>query len=77
MDTDVARMLAKSLKAHKRKGATTSGLAKKVRMEETDLAVLRLDRPEPMLVVHLLPQVLSDPVEGESKKGDWEKKSGT
>ena len=52
-DTDAARMLAKSLKAHKKKGAATSGSAKKVRVEETDPIVLRLDRPEPVLVVHL------------------------
>ena len=46
-------MLAKSLKAHKRKGAATSGSAKKARVEETDPVVLRLDRLEPALVVHL------------------------
>ena len=55
MDADAAQILAKGLKAHKRKGAATSGSAKKVRVEETDSVVLRLDRPEPTLVVHLRP----------------------
>ena len=49
----MARMLAKSLKAHKRKGAATSGSAKKARVEETDPTVLRLDHPKAALVVHL------------------------
>ena len=40
MDTDVAQILAKGLKAHKRKSAATSGSAKKARVEETSLAVL-------------------------------------
>ena len=53
MGADAARMLAKSLKTHKREGAATFGSAKKARVEETDLAMLRLDRPEPTLVVHL------------------------
>ena len=53
MDADVARMLAKGLKAHKKKGAATSRSAKKARVEEIDPTVLRLDRPEPALVVHL------------------------
>ena len=59
----MAQMLAKSLKAHERKGIATSGSAKKVRVEETDPVVLRLDRPEPTLVVHLRPRVLPDPAE--------------
>ena len=40
MNVDVAQILAKGLKAHKRKGAATSGLAKKVRVEETSSVVL-------------------------------------
>ena len=40
MDADVARMLAKGLKAHKRKGAATSRSAKKARVEETGSIVL-------------------------------------
>ena len=63
MDADAARMLAKSLKAHKRKGATTSGSTKKARVEEIDSAVLRLDRLEPVLVVHLRLRVLLDPAD--------------
>ena len=54
MGADAARMSAKSLKAHKREGAATSGSAKKARVEETSSTVLRLDRPEPALAVHLL-----------------------
>ena len=69
MGTDAARMLAKSLKAHKREGAATFGSAKKARVEETDLIVLHLDCPEPMLVAHLRPRVLLDPMEGESRRG--------
>ena len=53
MGADVARRLAKSLKAHKREGAATFGSAKKARVEETDPAILRLDRPENMLVAHV------------------------
>ena len=68
MDADAARMLAKSLKAHKKKGTATSGLAKKVRVEETDLTVLRLDRSEPTLVVHLRSRVLPDLAEGGSRR---------
>ena len=55
MDVDAAWMLAKSLEAHKRKGAATSGSAKKVRVEEIDPTVLHLDHLEPALVVHLRP----------------------
>ena len=40
MDADAAWILAKGLKAHKRKGTATSGLAKKARVEETGSAVL-------------------------------------
>ena len=69
MGTDVARKLAKSLKAHKREGAATSGSAKKARVEETDPTVLRLDRPEPALIVHLRPRVLFDPTEGRVEGG--------
>ena len=46
-------MLAQSLKVHEWEDAATSGLAKKVRVEETDLAVFRLDGPEPALMPHL------------------------
>ena len=49
MDADVARILAKGLKAHKRKGAATFGSAKKARVEETDPAAFCPDRPEPVL----------------------------
>ena len=55
MDADAAWMSAKSLKAHKREGAATSGSAKKARVEETDLVVFHLDHPEPVLVAHLQP----------------------
>ena len=40
MDTEAARMLARGLKAHKRKGAAASGSAKRARAEETSLAAL-------------------------------------
>ena len=40
MDADTAQILAKGLKAHKRKGTATSGSSKKARVEETSLAVL-------------------------------------
>ena len=53
MDTDAAWMSTKSLKAHKREGAVTSGLAKKARVEETDPVMFCLDRLEPALVAHL------------------------
>ena len=55
MDADAAWMSAKSLKAHKRKDTVTFGSAKKVRVEETDLAVFRLEHPEPVLMAHLRP----------------------
>ena len=38
MDAEAARMLARGLKVHKRKGAAASGLAKKARTEETSSA---------------------------------------
>ena len=53
MGMDVALMLAHSLKVHEREDAATSGLAKKLRVEETDLATFRLDGPEPALMPHL------------------------
>ena len=53
MDADADWMSAKSLKAHKREGAAASKLAKKVRVEETDLTVFLLDGPEPTLMSHL------------------------
>ena len=65
----MAQMIAKSLKAHKRKGTATSGSAKKARVEETDPTVLHLDRPEPVLVVHLRSPVLFDPSKGGSRRG--------
>ena len=37
MDAEAARMLAKGLKAHKRKGTVAFGSAKKARVEETSL----------------------------------------
>ena len=40
MDADAAQILAKGLKTHKRKGAATSGSAKKARVEETSSIVL-------------------------------------
>ena len=40
MDADVARILAKGLKAHKRKGTATSKSVKKARVEETSSAML-------------------------------------
>ena len=40
MDADAARILAKGLKAHKRKGIATSGSVKKVRVEEASSTVL-------------------------------------
>ena len=58
MGANAARMLAQNLKAHEREGAVTFGLAKKVRVEETDPAVFRLERPEPALMAHLRPRVL-------------------
>ena len=58
MGADAALMLAQSLKAHEREDAATFGLAKKVRVEETDLAMFRLDGPEPMLMPHLRPRGL-------------------
>ena len=39
MDADTARMLAKGLKAHKRKGVATSGSTKRARIEETSSTV--------------------------------------
>ncbi|XP_073102457.1 uncharacterized protein [Elaeis guineensis] len=39
MDADAAQILAKGLKAHKKKCAATSGSAKKARVEETSSAV--------------------------------------
>ena len=39
MDADAAQILAKGLKAHKRKGTATSGSAKKARVEETSSVV--------------------------------------
>ena len=55
MDADAAWISTKSLKAHKKEGAAASSLAKKARVEETDLAAFRLDRPEPVLVAYLRP----------------------
>ena len=43
MGTDAALMLAQSLKVHEREDAATSGLAKKVRVEETDPTVFHPD----------------------------------
>ena len=40
MDANAARILAKGLKARKKKGTATSGSAKKVRVEETSATVL-------------------------------------
>ena len=73
MDADAAWMSAKSLKAHKREGAAASGLAKKMRVEETDLAAFRLDGPEPVLMPHLRPRGLPDAHHRE-KKPDLRKK---
>ena len=53
MGTDAALMLAQSLKVHEREDITTSGLAKKVRVEEIDLVVFCLDGPRPALMPHL------------------------
>ena len=39
MDAEAARMLARGLKAHKRKGAVASGSAKKTRVEEMSSVV--------------------------------------
>ena len=58
MGADAALMLAQSLKAHEREDVASFGLAKKVRIEETDLAVFRLDGPEPTLMSHLRPRGL-------------------
>ena len=55
MGVDAALMLAQSLKAHEREDAATFGLVKKVRVEETDLAMFRLDGSEPALMPHLRP----------------------
>ena len=51
----MARMLAKSLKAHKREGTATFGSVKKARVEEIDPTVFCIDRPEPALVAHVRP----------------------
>ena len=39
MDVEAARMLARDLKAHKRKGAVASGSAKRARVDESSLVV--------------------------------------
>ena len=38
MDAEVVRMLARGLRAHKRKDVVTSGSVKRARAEETSLA---------------------------------------
>ena len=58
MGADAAQILAQSLKAHEREGAATSGLAKKVRVEETDPTVFHLNGPEPALMAHPRPRGL-------------------
>ena len=67
MGTDAALMLAQSLKAREREDATTFGLAKKVRVEETDLAVFCLDSPKPVLMPHLRPRGLPGACHREGK----------
>ena len=67
MGTDAALMLAQSLKVHEQEDAATSGLAKKVRVEETDPTVFHLDGPEPVHMSHLRPRGLPDAHHHEAK----------
>ncbi|XP_073099500.1 uncharacterized protein [Elaeis guineensis] len=68
MDADAARILAKGLKTHKRKGAATSRSAKKARVEETSSAVpaqaaVAVDAPSDVEPAVLRASSRSPPVE--------------